>query len=376
MLLVSYLSAIVSGLASAFSTSYIMFSVMRFLTGLTITGIAIISMVLCVEWVDIEHRTFIGVFVSMDWTLSSMMLSGVAYLVNDWRWLVVTVTSPLLLAVITWWWVPESARWLIANGQLEKAHVYLEKCARMNNRRNFMTDIKPESLANVVVVERGNRNYSYLDLVKTPKMRKLALLTGTVWYGVALTYYGISLNITGFGLNIYLTQFIYGAIEMPAKILIYYSLDSIGRRQSQVGTLVLTGVCIAINLLIPKDMWMFRTIIAVLGKGFSEASFTTIYLYTAEIYPTVLRQNGLGYNSFVARLGVSISPLIILLEDVWSPLPKVIFCAVALFSGMVTSFLPETLNVRLPETIEDIEQTRKRSVCMLSQRDEFLLTGT
>ncbi|XP_036403104.1 solute carrier family 22 member 7b.1 [Megalops cyprinoides] len=367
MLLVSYLSAMAFGFASAFSKSYVMFAVMRFFTGLGITGISIISMVLSVEWVDIEHRTFIGVSVSMDWAFASMMLSGIAYAVNDWRWLVVTVTSPLFLAIITWWWVPESARWLIANGKVEKAHMYLEKCAKINNRKNFVTDIKPESLSTVVEVDSGSKSYSYLDLVRTPRMRKLALLTGTVWYGVALTYYGISLNITGFGLNIYLTQFIYGAIEIPAKILIYYSLDRVGRRYSQAGTLVLTGVCIAINIIIPKDLWLCRTIVAVLGKGFSEAAFTTVYLYTAELYPTVLRQNGLGYSSFMARLGVSIAPLIILLEDVWMHLPQVIFCAVAIFSGLVAWLLPETHNVRLPETIEDIEQTRKRSICMLTK---------
>ncbi|KAJ8361573.1 hypothetical protein SKAU_G00180980 [Synaphobranchus kaupii] len=134
----------------------------------------------CVEWVDIEHRTLIGVIISMDWTLATMMLPGLAYLMNEWRWLVIAVTSPLLLAMVTWWWVPESARWLIANGKVEEAHMYLEKCAKINNREAFVADIKPETLANIVVVERGNASYSYLDLVKTPKMRKLALLTGTV----------------------------------------------------------------------------------------------------------------------------------------------------------------------------------------------------
>ncbi|KAJ8361571.1 hypothetical protein SKAU_G00180960 [Synaphobranchus kaupii] len=116
----------------------------------------------------------------MDWTLATMMLPGLAYLVNECRWLVIAVTSPLLLAMVTWWWVPESARWLIANGKVEEAHMYLEKCAKINNREAFVADIKPETLANIVVVERGNASYSYLDLVKTPKMRKLALLTGTV----------------------------------------------------------------------------------------------------------------------------------------------------------------------------------------------------
>jgi OCT family organic anion transporter-like MFS transporter 7 len=62
----------------------------------------------------------------------------------------------------------------------------------------------------------------------------------------------------------------------------------------------------------------------------------------------------------MARLGVSIAPLIILLEDVWKPLPEVIICCVSILSGLVAFLLPETHNARLPETIEDIEQTKKR----------------
>lgn len=72
----------------------------------------------------------------------------------------------------------------------------------------------------------------------------------------------------------------------------------------------------------------------------------------------ISRQNGLGYTSFVARLGVSISPLVVLLEDVWHLLPSVIYCTVAVGSGLVAFLLPETLNRCLPEFIEDIEKPR------------------
>ncbi|XP_077095524.1 solute carrier family 22 member 7b.1 isoform X2 [Siphateles boraxobius] len=326
MLMMSYLISISFGVASAFSQSFIMFAIMRFFTGMGLTGISIISIVLCVEWADIAHRTIAGVLISLDWSVSTMILPGIAYLVNDWRTLIITVTAPLGLALITWRWIPESARWLIANGRLEEAHLYLSKCASANNRQHNLRDIKPETLANVIIAEdRGDKKYSYLDLVRSSKMRKLALLTGITWFGVAFTYYG--------------------------------------RRYSQVGMLIATGVCIGITVLIPRDLLLPRTVIAVLGKGFSEASFTCVFLYTTELYPTVLRQNGLGYSSFVGRVGVSLAPLVSLLDEVWLPLPQILFCSVAVIAGFVALLLPETHNVRLPETIEDIEKTRKRSVC-------------
>uniref|UniRef100_A0A8C9V0U1 Solute carrier family 22 member 6 n=1 Tax=Scleropages formosus TaxID=113540 RepID=A0A8C9V0U1_SCLFO len=361
MLLLSYVCAMGFGLTSAFSSSYTMFAVMRFFTGLGLTGISIISIVLSIEWVDVQHRTLIGVIGSMAWTVGNMLLAGLAYAVNDWRSLLITVTAPLGFAIITWWWIPESARWLIANGKVEKAHFYLQKCAKCNRNKIFTCSCLcfPQMLSSIVMVEKQNKSYTYVDLVRTPKMRKLAILSGMVWYGVASTYYGISLNISGFGLNIYLTHFIYAAIEFPAKLMVYFFLDKIGRRHCQAGTLLLTGTCIAINIFLSKDMWLFRTIVAIVGKGLSEASFTTVFLYTTELYPTVVRQNGMGYNSFMGRLGASITPLVLLLEDVWKLLPQVIICALAMLSGLVALLLPETHNIRLPETIEDIEKPGK-----------------
>lgn len=72
-----------------------------------------------------------------------------------------------------------------------------------------------------------------------------------------MAFYGISFNITGFGLNIYLTQFVYALIELPTKGAIYYLLDKIGRRPTMVGSMLLTGICLGINTVVPKGGWIF-----------------------------------------------------------------------------------------------------------------------
>lgn len=147
---------------------------------------------------------------------------------------------------------------------------------------------------------------------------------------MAFTYYGISLNIAGFGLNPFLTQFVFASIEMPMKIGVYFFLEKIGRRHCEMTALLSAGICIFVNIFISKgsiliargnvllenvflnmkllyvfrlfvihlpvmfvdfspDKWIVRTIVAVLGKSMSEASFTIIFLYTTELYPTVVR---------------------------------------------------------------------------------------
>lgn len=70
-------------------------------------------------------------------------------------------------------------------------------------------------------------------------------------FAVSLIYYGISFNITGFGLNIYLTQFVYGVIEIPAKVGTYLVLDRIGRRNGQAWSLIIVGSLIGLNSMIP-----------------------------------------------------------------------------------------------------------------------------
>uniref|UniRef100_A0A3Q3G9D5 Major facilitator superfamily (MFS) profile domain-containing protein n=1 Tax=Labrus bergylta TaxID=56723 RepID=A0A3Q3G9D5_9LABR len=328
LLLVSYLLSMTFAVLSAFSTSYVMFVIMRFFTGFSLAGISIISIVLNVEWFDIKHRTFSGIIISLDWTLGNWILTGIAYCVTEWRMLILAVTSPLIVSIITWRWLPESARWLLANGNADAAHEYLMQCAEMNKRTKNMDTVTPR--VRLILSETVNKKYTFLDLFKTPNMRKISICSGIVWYGVAFTYYGISLNISGFGVNPYLTQFIFAFIELPMKIGLYFYLERVGRKPGEVSALLLTGLCLFINMFVPKGQWVASTVIGVIGKAMSEASFTIVFLYTTELFPTVVRQNALA-----------------------------IYCAVAVGSGLVAYLLPETLHAQLPQYIEEIEKPRK-----------------
>ncbi|NP_001077330.1 solute carrier family 22 member 7a [Danio rerio] len=358
MIQVSFVSSAVFGIIEAFSSSYVMFAIARTLCGFALTGMSITTVALCVEWTDVKHRTFTGTIISLGWSVGNMLLALLAYLIRDWRHLILVVTSPCLVGIIAWWWIPESARWLLANGRVEEAQKYLINCAKMNGKYSYTKKLDIENLKKITIAEDSNKNHSYLDLVRTPKLRKIVLCSGIFWFAVAFTYYGISFNITGFGLNIYLTQFIYGVIEVPAKVGTYLTLDRIGRRNGQAWSLIIAGALIGLNSVIPTEFAAVRTGIAVIGKGFSEAAFTIAFLYTSELYPTVLRQCGLGYTSFIARIGGSLAPMVILFEDIWHYGPPVVFSATAVFSGCVVFLLPETTNVQLPENILDVEEGR------------------
>lgn len=359
---VSFVASTIFGTLSAFSTSYVMFAITRTLCGVSLTGMIFTTTALCIEWTDVKHRTFTGTIISLGWSVGNMLLALLAYLIRDWRHLILVVTSPCILGIIAWWWIPESARWLLANGKVVEAQKYLIKCAKMNGKYCYPEKLDTATLKKVNIPEDTNKTHSYLDLVKTPNLRKIVICSGIFWFAVAFTYYGISFNITGFGLNIYLTQFVYGVIEIPAKVGTYLVLDRIGRRNGQAWSLIITGSLIGVNSVIPTNFSAVRTGIAIVGKGFSEVSFTIAYLYTSELYPTVLRQCGLGYSSFIARLGSSLAPMVMLLQDMWQFAPSVVFASNAVLSGCVVFLLPETTNVDLPEHVRDVEDGRHKLV--------------
>ncbi|XP_048363355.1 solute carrier family 22 member 7-like [Sphaerodactylus townsendi] len=360
MLLVSYVCTLVFGLVSFASVTYSMLAVTRTLTGIAICGLSLIVAPLGMEWVDIHHRSWSGIMTSLFWSIGNMFLALIGYLVRDWRWLLLTVTLPCVPGIISMWWLSESARWLLTKGKLKQAHKQLQLCAKMNGRKDFGAKINLEILsktaAAVAAAETSGGASSYVSLFRTPMLRRISVCMGLLWFGVAFSYYGMSMNITGFGLGRYMTQFVFGIIEIPAKLIVFIAVNRIGRKQCQAWALILAGLCIGANMVIPTSLEILRSVVAIIGKGFSEAAFTTVFLYAPELYPTVLRQKGLGYCSFMARLGGSVAPLIFLLDTAWELLPQVTYFVMAVLCGSSAFLLPETLNIQLPETIEDTEK--------------------
>ena len=67
------------------------------------------------------------------------------------------------------------------------------------------------------------------------------------------------------------------------------------------------------------------------------------------------RQSGLGWVSMMARLGAMVAPLVLLLGEYVTWLPGLIYGLVPVLSGVAAFLLPETLNIPLPDTIQDVE---------------------
>ncbi|XP_030649710.1 solute carrier family 22 member 6-A [Chanos chanos] len=358
LLIWSYFQLSVLGTFTALSPSYLVYCIFRFLTGMSVSGVILNAVSLKVEWIPTKTRTLVGTLSSFFFTFGQMVLAGVAYSLRDWRKLHVAVSAPFFIFFLYSWWFSESARWLVLNGRSNEALKQMHRVARINGKSEMVEKVTLEVFESHMQkeVQSSKSIYTAFDLLRTQVMRKISLCLMIVWFSTSFAYYGLAMDLQKFGVNIYLMQIIFGAVDFPAKLVALTMLSFLGRRVTQGTCLLMSASVIFANILVPKDLQTLRTSLAVLGKGFTSASFTCVYLFTGELYPTVIRQTGMGFSSTMARIGSMAAPAVLILEDVLPALPSIVYGLSAVVAGIFAFLLPETLNVPLPDTIEDVEE--------------------
>ncbi|XP_040925406.1 organic cation transporter protein isoform X2 [Betta splendens] len=352
IILISLAIQAVFGVGAAFAPNFYTYTVLRFMVGTSISGVIMNAFVLGTEWTGSKQRMLAGIITDYFFGFGYISLAGVAYLIRDWRKLQLAISAPGFLFVVYIWVLPKSARWLMANDRKEEAWELIQKAAQMNEKPlpkdlhiyQVCTEEKPDV----------RRKYSFIDLVRTPKMRKQSLIVFYLWFVNVLVYYGLSLNISDFGMNIYLTQLIFGLVEMPARTITLFTLNR-SRKISQLAFLAVGGLACLLTIFIPSDLYVVRTVLAMTGKFGITASLSIIYIYSAEIFPTVIRQNGIGIGSMCARTGGVLAPMMYLLRNISPKVPMVLCGVCPILGSALTLLLPETANKALPDTIEDVE---------------------
>ncbi|KAM4719090.1 solute carrier family 22 member 13-like [Anableps anableps] len=273
-----------------------------------------------VEWTDASKSAFCTLSIISFFSLGQMLLSGIAYLTTNWRILQLMLFSPLIIILVIFFWLlPESSRWLMVQGRKEEALKELQRAAKVNKRS------VPGDLLDKVLIQK---------------------------FAASFLFYGLSLNIGSFSLNIYLTQLIFGAVEIPANVAALTLIQHLGRRICEAGFLFFGGVSCLVATVVPRDLPVVVTVIAMIGKFSAAAAFSTAYVYTAELYPTDLRHSGMGVNSMCARLAGILSPLVKLLQAYHYSIPMVVYGIIPMAAGCFSLLLPETLNVELQDHTE------------------------
>lgn len=158
---------------------------------------------------------------------------------------------------------------------------------------------------------------------------------------VTLVYYGLVLGSSDLAGSPFLNVALSGLVELPACLFVYLTLDRFGRRVIQAGSLAVSGVACLMVTTIPTGEWENKYIycreidnvidhvcqlyslasypdltwliitLTLAGKFFVSVGFPTIFIYTAEMYPTPIRAIGLGASSMFARVGSLLAPFVV-----------------------------------------------------------------
>ncbi|XP_066426761.1 solute carrier family 22 member 6 [Molothrus aeneus] len=361
-----YLQMAAMGTCSSFAPTFSVYCLFRFLTGMAFSGIVLNSVSLSLEWMPTHMRALVGTFMGYCYTAGQFLLAGVAFAVPDWRQLQLVVSLPFFGFFLYSWWLTESARWLVMVGRSHQALRELQKVARINGKKEEGDKLDIETLRSHMEKEMtsSKTRHTVVDLVRTPVLRRISFCLCFVWFSTSFAYYGLAMDLQNFEFNIYVIQLIFGAVDIPAKLVSILTITYVGRRFTQAAALILAGLAILANVLVPRELRTLRTALAVFGKGCLAASFNCVFLYTGELYPTVIRQTGMGLANTMSRLGSIMAPLVKMAGELFPALPFVIYGAAPVVSGLVAALLPETRNVALPETVEEVEGRTR------SQKDE------
>ncbi|XP_043931328.1 solute carrier family 22 member 6-A-like [Protopterus annectens] len=245
----------VTGTCAALSPNFTAYCMFRFLLGMAASGILLSATSIVVEWVPDKCRAVTGSLGGYFFTVGQLVLTGLAYAIQNWRWLQFATAAPYFILFVVLWWSPESARWLVLNNKSEVAVKQLKQVAKINGRKEEGEKVTAELVNSSMQMElqAAKSRFTIADLVKTASIRKISFYVSLLWFSNSFAYYALAMDLQNFGFNIYLIQVVFGVIDIPFKLISTITMNFIGRRFNQFACLILPGLAIMSSLFLPEE---------------------------------------------------------------------------------------------------------------------------
>ena len=339
------------GLASL-APNPVVFGCLLLIAGMGIGGVAPAASALLSELAPPAYRgrmmAWTQVFWVAGWSIAAT-LGGWFEATLGWRGILAVGALPVVLAVVAWFVVPESPRFLLSSGQPEKAHALADRLAR---RHGVLVPVglPPVATARLSILAQ-------LRLIWGPTYRRRTFALWTTWMAMNAVFSGpvymLPVVLEGMGAPnpLQLSAFV-GYAMIPAGFVSVFAIDRTGRRPLMIASLLLA----AFGALGVSLGWTPLLVVlggAALSAG-ALAAWPVALAWASEQYPTHLRGAAAGWAAGVSRIGSTSAPLIIGQLLVWSGghTLAILPFSVALFLAVlsVTIFAGETAN----RTLEDL----------------------
>ncbi|KAI1883553.1 hypothetical protein AGOR_G00232770 [Albula goreensis] len=344
------------------SVSWEMYCLIFFIVGIGQISNYVAAFVLGTELLGKSFRVaFSTLGVCVFYALGYAILPLCAYFIRSWRMLLFVLTLPGFLYVPLWWLIPESPRWLLAQGRIKEADAIVRAAAKKNGVSPPEIIFWEEDSAKLV--QKGtdpiNASYTYLDLVRTSKMRKITILNVTIWFFVTISYFGLSLNTPNMNGDPYLNCLLSALMELGAYVGAWLLIKVASRRAVITSTLLLSGTVLLLIQIVPQELSGFNIALVMGGKFGITAALSVMYITAMELFPTVVRGMGLGACSMASKIGSTISPYFAYMGFPESAhnkaFPYIMMGLLTLMVGLLSLLLPETQGIALPEDLTQVQ---------------------
>ncbi|RWS15009.1 organic cation/carnitine transporter-like protein [Dinothrombium tinctorium] len=296
------------------------------------------------EFVDIKKRLMVSMGYFSFQSLTNGILPWLAYSIGNWKYLSLVTSSVIFM--------PESVRWLMAKGEINKAKKNIQIVAKFNGQK-----ISGYILDNIQFFTRPSEPLKRIFSYK--KFLKMFFLTCFMWLLICLTFIGSNVFSSTLSKHPFFMITINSLIDVIGTIIaspladnVFYLTTAFFARKLIID---FAKLCFYMKLyLVSGDSKLFLTLF-FLARMTLMMVFNIKLLYAAEVYPTAIRNRAVSLRMAIGSFGCFLSPLIVGLRFLDKKISLLVFGVCIGVAGVIMMFLPETKGRQLPETLEDAE---------------------
>jgi len=292
--------------------------------------------------------------VMISYATASLTVPWVAMFLPSWRHLASLASLAILPVLFCWKWIPESPSWLLVKGRQDEALAQIGRVARINGN-DFQEDEARRELNKEMEAEASGvtEKASLIRMFKTPNLGLNSILCTVICMMGFMCYYGMVQNSSNMGQgNVYMSYFLGALSEVPCWS-VPFVIAKMGRRWPLLFLFTCSGVCGIMSGFIPADLPMLSLTVSLIGRMTVTGAFFTCLQYSSEIFPTVIRGQGVAMCEIVGGIAIFLSPTVVYLAKVSPILPLLILGLCSLVGALATFFLPETAGKALSQTLKD-----------------------
>jgi SP family arabinose:H+ symporter-like MFS transporter len=361
LVFVAVLFAITS-IGTALAPSFAVFVAARFLGGLAVGGVSLLSPMYAAEVAPPSIRGRLGTLYQMSIVVGIIISYGINFLLRDtgssnWRWMFLTGVVPSAVFLIVVSFAPETPRFLAMTGKLREAFVVLERIGGAESAHALISEMKVTTFKEAQTWRGLSRPGVRRALAVSAALAILIQVSGIntiVDYAPAI-FQSAGWNVDG----ALASTFVVGVTELLFTIVSLWFIDRFGRKPLYVvGSL---GMALSLLALIAAVLaghfhgaLVLIFVLAYLAF-FSSCIGPVFWTLIPEIFPNDVR--GMAMTVPVLIQWVANAIVVLVFPFAFHVIGKAstlsFLALMALVQGVVTwLYIPETKNMPL----EEIEQ--------------------